>query len=359
MKKQVARNFFLYLVAVVSLAFLGLIAEFLLATFWAVILAILFNRRYEKIQSKMPEKTDQAAALTVSYALLIFIVPLLVISVAVVFQAGQINEKLKEKENDSIEEVFEETVEDLQEQIPVDKKTLKKYGLSTKKLKKKFNNFLEDSTQSFAGYAIGFTQNMFTLMVNFFLMLYIFFFFLRDGPQLIKELIWVVPMKDKDEKELFQRFESVARATVKGSLVVAFVQGVIGGLLFFLLGIEASFLWGLIMIVASLLPVGSALVWGPWAIILLAQGDYTRGCILIVVGVGFIGLIDNFLRPRLVGKDTKMPDYLILLSTLGGLTWFGLSGFVIGPVIAALFVTCWQMMGKEYGRARNENEAKS
>jgi len=354
MKKTVARNFFLYLVAVVSLAFLGLIAEFLLATFWAIILAILFNRRYEKIQSKMPEKTDRAAALTVGYALLIFIVPLLVISTAVVFQAGEITEKLKEKQNnnDSIEQVFEETVEDLKAQIPVDKKTLKKYGLSTKKLKKKFDKFLEEGTQSFAGYAIGFTQNIFTLVVNFFLMLYIFFFFLRDGPKLIKELIWVVPMKDKDEKELFQRFESVARATVKGSLVVAFVQGVIGGLLFFLLGIEASFLWGLIMIVASLLPVGSALVWGPWAIILLAQGDYIRGGILIAVGVGFIGLIDNFLRPRLVGQDTKMPDYLILLSTLGGLTWFGLSGFVIGPVIAALFVTCWQMMGKEYGRPK-------
>ena len=81
----------------------------------------------------------------------------------------------------------------------------------------------------------------------------------------------------------------------------------------------------------------------------MVNGHFLRGILLLAIGLALIGVIDNILRPLLVGKDTKLPNYLVLLSTFGGLAWFGLSGFVIGPVIAALFVTCWEMMGKEYG----------
>ena len=217
------------------------------------------------------------------------------------------------------------------------------------KAREGLNDLITNGSQLAAGQALKITQNIFGFFLQFVVMLYCLFFFLRDGKQLIEGIIWVLPIGDEKERALIRRFESVARATVKGSLLVAILQGVIGGLLFWTVGIPAAMLWGVVMIFLSLLPVGSTIVWLPAAVILFFQGEIGRAIAILIVGSLVIGLADNILRPRLVGQDTKMPDYLILISTLGGITWFGLSGFVIGPIIAALFVTVWQMMGKEFG----------
>ena len=141
----------------------------------------------------------------------------------------------------------------------------------------------------------------------------------------------------------------MSRATIKGTLVVGLVQGALGGVLFWAVGIPAPVFWGVVMTVFSILPaVGAGLVWGPAAIILLALGEIVRGVVLIIVGTVIIGLVDNLLRPILVGRDTQMPDYLVLVSTLGGLAVFGISGFVIGPVVAAFFLVVWEMFAEEH-----------
>jgi predicted PurR-regulated permease PerM len=180
-------------------------------------------------------------------------------------------------------------------------------------------------------------------------MLYVLYFFLRDGEQLLETLVHALPLGDDRERELFAKFAEVSRATVKGTLIIGLVQGALGGIIFALLGIEGAVFWGTVMAIMSLLPVvGASLVWAPAALIMLANGANTKAGILVVFGVLVIGLVDNLLRPILVGRDTRMPDYLVLLSTLGGLTVFGVSGFVIGPVIAALFLTVWVMFAKEF-----------
>jgi predicted PurR-regulated permease PerM len=141
---------------------------------------------------------------------------------------------------------------------------------------------------------------------------------------------------------------------VKGNIVVALVQGTLGGLAFWVLGIKGALLWGALMALLSLLPaVGAGLVWGPVAIYLLTKGSILPALGLIVWGVLVIGLVDNVLRPILVGKETRLPDYLVLVATLGGLAVFGLSGFVIGPVIAAIFLATWDIFSK----ARQERQA--
>ena len=197
--------------------------------------------------------------------------------------------------------------------------------------------------------AITAGQNAVRFGVMFFLMLYVLFFFLRDGERLVELVIHALPLGDDRERELFAKFAEVARATVKGTLVIGLVQGALGGFIFWVLDIEGAAFWGAVMVIMSLLPVvGASLVWGPAAVIMLANGLYLKASILIVFGAVVIGLIDNFLRPMLVGRDTRMPDYLVLLSTLGGLTVFGASGFVIGPVIAALFLAMWVMFAKEF-----------
>jgi predicted PurR-regulated permease PerM len=143
---------------------------------------------------------------------------------------------------------------------------------------------------------------------------------------------------------LLSKFTTVVRATVKGNVAVAATQGALGGLIFSFLGIQGALLWGCVMAFLSLLPaVGASLIWAPVAIYFLFTGAIWQGLTLTAFGVLVIGLVDNLLRPLLVGKDTQLPDYVVLISTLGGMVLFGLNGFVIGPVIAALFIAAWDL----------------
>jgi predicted PurR-regulated permease PerM len=189
-------------------------------------------------------------------------------------------------------------------------------------------------------------------------MLYLLFFFLRDGPGILEALIRALPLGDTRERHLLDRFAGVSRATIKGTLVVGIVQGTIGGIAFAMLGISAAVLWGTVMALLSILPaVGTALVWLPAAIVLMATGQIFGGIALIFVGVFVIGLTDNLLRPILVGRDTQLPDYVILLSTLGGLAGFGLAGIIIGPTIAALFLSVWHMAEDEFSATPEDSDA--
>jgi predicted PurR-regulated permease PerM len=167
---------------------------------------------------------------------------------------------------------------------------------------------------------------------------------LRDEDALSKRVKSAIPLRPEQLNALLLKFTVVIRATVKGDLLVALLQGALGGLIFWFLGITASLLWAVLMAFLSLLPaIGADLVWAPVAIYLLATGSVWQGVVLIAYGALVIGLVDNFLRPILVGKDTKMPDYVVLISTLGGIEAFGLNGFVIGPVIAAMFIAVWDI----------------
>jgi predicted PurR-regulated permease PerM len=153
-----------------------------------------------------------------------------------------------------------------------------------------------------------------------------------------------MPLSMEHKRHLFSKFTTVIRATVKGNVVVAAAQGTLGGIMFSFLGIQGALLWGFVMAFLSLLPaVGAGLIWLPVAIYFLFTGAVWQGITLIAFGVLVIGLVDNILRPILVGRDTKIPDYVILISTLGGMVLFGLNGFVIGPVIAALFIAAWDL----------------
>ncbi|MEM0993560.1 MAG: AI-2E family transporter [Bacteroidota bacterium] len=349
MKKNFPELFFLLFVLLVSFAFFGLIQGFLMAVFWAIIFAILFSKNFDRWNERLKGRRNLAAALTLGNILLIVILPLSIVGVIVIDEATDYYQAINQ-ENFNVQEELSK----LRARTSTNEKWLADYGLNVDKIEAKIQDFITTGFQFIADRAVNITQDVFGFLINFSLMLYILFFFLRDGKRLVEELVWVLPIGDKQEWELLGKFESVARATVKGSLLVALVQGAIGGVLFWIVGIPAAFIWGVIMVLLSLLPIGSAVVWLPAAVILIIQGSIGKGIAVIIVGAFLIGLVDNLLRPRLVGQDTKMPDYLILLSTLGGLAWFGLSGFVIGPIIAALFVTCWQMLGSEYGRPHDE-----
>lgn len=345
MRQVVRRSTFLLLVMLTTIGFLGLINDFLLALFWAVVLAIIFRNTYRRVRIFLKGRSNLAAFLTTIFILLVVVIPALLIGLAMVNESMQLYRRI-----DAGELRVGDLVTILNEQIPLAEDFLARFGIEIEGLREKLSNTVLSFTQTIANRALSYTQNAITFTVQFFLMLYLLFFFLRDGERLTRKIINVLPLGNRRERMLLSRFASVSRATLKGTLIVAAVQGTLGGILFWSVGIEGALLWGVVMTLLSLLPVGgSGIVWIPAAVILFIQGEIGRALIIVAVGTLLIGLVDNLLRPLLVGRDTEMPDYLVLLATLGGITWFGLSGFIIGPVIAALFVSCWEIVGREYG----------
>jgi predicted PurR-regulated permease PerM len=343
MKKNIPLIFFLFLLLLITAAFFGLIGDYLLACFWAILLAILFHPTYAKLRTRFKQKENIAAGTTLLLIILLVIIPVMFVGTMVVKESINFFKSVESGEINLMQQI-----ESWQSNLPITREWLESLGVEIEETRNTIRNSALDLGKDLAYGAMGFTQNIFAFFVQFFVMLYILFFFLKDGDNLVEALVKVLPLGDEQEWKLIHRFANVARATVRGSMVVAMVQGALGGILFWAVGIPGAIIWAVIMTILSLLPVGSGLVWGPAAIILMVQGDFVRGIIVLLVGAFVIGLLDNFLRPLLVGRGTKMPDYLILLSTLGGLAWFGISGFVIGPVIAAFFITCWQMLGEVY-----------
>lgn len=204
-----------------------------------------------------------------------------------------------------------------------------------------------------SGDMLSFVQGVYQGVANFVLMTFVAFFslyyFFVEGDRIVKRLMTLSPLRDKHEKLLVEKFVSITRATVKGTLVVALVQGSIGGIAFAIAGIKSATLWGIAMTIFSLLPlIGSSIIWLPAAIILLILGNIAQGVFILIVGAGIISVLDNLLRPRLVGKNTQMHPLLVFLATLGGISLFGFSGFIIGPIIVALFLSLWNIYAVEF-----------
>jgi predicted PurR-regulated permease PerM len=211
-------------------------------------------------------------------------------------------------------------------------------------LKNMLSNGALQGSQLIATEALNMGQNTFKFIISFGIMLYLLFFLLRDGTVLSAKIKQAIPLSMEYKRHLFSKFTTVVRATVKGNIAVAAVQGTLGGVIFSFLGIQGALLWGFVMAFLSLVPaVGAGLIWAPVAIYFLLTGALWQGITLVAFGVLVIGMVDNVLRPILVGKDTQLPDYVVLISTLGGMVVFGLNGFVIGPVIAALFIAAWDL----------------
>jgi predicted PurR-regulated permease PerM len=188
-----------------------------------------------------------------------------------------------------------------------------------------------------------------TFLLNLFVMLYAMFYFLRDGRVILEKIFYYTPLNHADEVQVLERLTSVTRATIKGTLVIGIVQGALAGIGFWVAGLDGAAFWGTLMAVLSIVPgIGAALVWVPAVIYLFIIGQSLAATLLLVWCAAVVGTIDNLLRPKLVGKDAKMPDLLILVGTLGGLFLFGPIGFIIGPLVCGLFLTVWDIYGATF-----------
>jgi predicted PurR-regulated permease PerM len=337
-------RFFLLLLVLVTLAFAWVLWPFFGAVFWGAIFALMFTPLFTRLLRQMPARRTLAALATLAIILLLVILPLGVIVASLVQEASALYQRMQSGEF-SVTAYFQQVHAALPAWATG---LLDRFGLSnTSVILERISASLSKGSQFLATQAINIGQNAFDFVVSFFVMLYVLFFLLRDGGALARRVRDALPLESGIKRELSGKFVTVIRATVKGNVVVAMLQGALGGLIFWAMGIHAPVLWGTLMAFLSLLPaVGAALVWGPVAIYFLATGALFQGLGLAAYGVLVIGLVDNVLRPLLVGKDTKMPDYVVLVSTIGGMAIFGLNGFVIGPVIAAMFMATWDLCAK-------------
>ena len=332
---------FLVLLSVISLALLWVLWPYYGAVFWGSVFAFMFTPLYKRLLKALRNKDTWAALLTLLVILLLVILPIALISVLLMQEATSVYARVQSGEL-SIASYFQQIYNALPAWVT---ELLNRSGLSNLSLvQEKLSSSLAKGSQFLATQVLSIGQNTFDFVVGFFVMLYLMFFLLRDGAALCRRIGQAVPLDSEIKYSLASKFATVIRATVKGNIVIAVLQGVLGGIAFWALGVHAPILWGTVMAFLSLLPaVGAALVWLPVAIYFLATGAVLKGVALIVFGVMVVGLVDNVLRPVLVGKDTQMPDYVVLISTLGGMAIFGLNGFVIGPVVAAMFMAAWEI----------------
>ena len=347
-REKFHRVFILILVAVISAVFLQMIRGFIVTVLMAAIFSGLAHPLYRRVLHLVRGRRATAAVLTLLVILLVVVTPLVVFMGIVATEALDISQSVTPWVRQHIREPSRLGL--LLERLPyADQIQAQFQAYSTQIIEKmgelagRVSSFLVNSLSAATRVTVGF-------LFQLFVMLYAMFFFLAGGRQVLDSGLRYVPLPEADKELMVDKFVSVARATLKGTFVVGVVQGGLAGLALAVVGIQGATFWGTLMVVLSIIPaLGTALVWVPAVVYLFAVGKTTSAIGLALWCSLVVGTVDNFLRPKLVGRDTKMPDLLILLSTFGGLSMFGIVGFVLGPIIAALFIAVWQIYGKAFG----------
>lgn len=333
---------FIIFFGVTTIGFIYLLKPFFYPIFWAAVIASLFYPVYKKINSKL-KHNNTSSLLTIGLVMIIIIIPVTLMSGLILKESINLYDSLANNQGPIVS-----TVKNVISRVKNNPIT-DKFNIDEQQVAAKLTEVAKTITDFIFTAAKNLTQNSVTFLIMFIIMIYTLFFFLKDGEGMLKRLAHISPLGNKHEIIMYKKFTSTARAALKGTLIVGGIQGFLGALLFYITGIEGALIWGIIMMLFSVVPgFGSYIVWLPAAIIMFVGGNMWQGIVIVVVGTLLISTIDNFIRPILVGKDTQMHPLLILFSTLGGLLFFGISGFIIGPIITAFLMSLWEMYEQYY-----------
>ncbi|HWL15716.1 MAG TPA: AI-2E family transporter [Opitutus sp.] len=338
--------FVLLLVAAISLLALAIAWPFLRPLLLGAMLAGLCHPLYRWLTRCFRGRTSLASFTTLLILVVLAVGPLGAFTGVVISQAVEVSEKALPWAQQHFGSSSRFDVHDwLVERFPI----LAPYVPSQEAIV----GHLGQAAKSAGGFLVAaaskITAGTASFLLNAFVMLYAMFFFLRDGRAILEKVIYYIPLRHEDELQMIERFSSVTRATIKGTVIIGIVQGTLAGLALWMAGIEGAAFWGTIMVILSVIPgVGSALVWIPAVIYLYATDHVLTATLVALWCAAVVGTIDNLLRPMLVGKDARMPDLLILVGTLGGLFLFGPIGFIAGPLVFGLFLTVWEIYGAAF-----------
>lgn len=342
-RDRASRIVLLALALGISVLFLLMIRSFIVALLLAGVFSALAAPVYRRVCRWLGGRPRTASIVTVLLVLLVLIVPLAAFLGIVVAQALSVSEAVGPWVEAQI--ARPDIMDSLFERFP----RLEWLRAYQDDIVTRLGAVAGTAGSFVVGSVATITRSTAAFVLDLFVMLYAMFFFLVAGQGLLDRILYYLPLDPVDEARMIDKFVSVTRATIKGSLVIGIVQGGLAGAGFAVAGVPSAAFWGTVMAVLSIIPaVGSGLVWVPAVIWLYAVGQPVAATGLLIWCAVIVGTVDNFLRPWLVGKDTKMPDLLVLVSTLGGLFLFGAVGFILGPVVAALFVTVWDIYGRVF-----------
>ncbi|MFQ5600644.1 MAG: AI-2E family transporter [Candidatus Krumholzibacteriia bacterium] len=334
------KTFLLLLLVIISIGFLLMIRRFLMALLLAAIFSGLLQPVYARGLRLFRGRRAPASLCTLLLFVIMVLGPVFTFFGLVASEALRVSEEVTPWVQEQIAEPDKltrrlDSIPGIARLEPYRDQILAKVG----QLVGSGGRFLFDKLSAT-------TQGTVSFFFQFFIMVYAQFFFLMDGKSILRKILEYMPLPDADEKLILDKFLSVTRATIKGTLVIGIAQGTLAGIAFAIAGITGALFWGTVMAILSIIPgIGAALVWVPAVIILFVTGRMGSGIFLGLFCAVVVGTIDNFLRPRLVGHDVKMHELLILVGTLGGIYLFGAVGFIVGPILAALFVTIWDIYG--------------
>ena len=306
-----------------------MLQPFLDVLLWALVLVIIFYPVHRRIRARTG-KPSLSALLSSALVIVTILVPLSLVTLAVVREVAQLAQYLKDNA-DTLLDPNSPQLSGLMSWLGqyIDVEQLRSQDFIAERLK--------NLSGTIAGRTLGFLGGFVGGLVQTFFVIFTMYYLFRDGERMRFALRYALPLESSQASEIFQRTSEVIGASVYGVLVIATIQGTIGGLAFWALGLPSALLWGVVMILLSMIPMlGAFLVWVPAALYLLATGHWVKALVLTLVGLFVIGVIDNFLRPKLVGERTRLHELIIFFSVLGGLQVFGILGLVLGPVIVAI-----------------------
>ncbi len=341
MNKETAnKSVLLLLVLFISALFLSMVRNFLMSIFLAGIFSALAYPMYSRFIKWFGNRRAPASGVTILIILFAILLPLGGLFGIVTSQALKVGVSVKPWIERQIAEP--DAVVDRLSRLPFAENVMQHREVILNKAGEAvgwISSFFIDHLSSFTFGTINFVFMLFVL-------LYTMFFLLMDGDKLLFKILYYLPLEDDDEHRILSKFTSVSRATLKGTAVIGILQGGLAGIAFAVVGIPSAIFWGTIMSVLSIIPgIGTALIWIPAAIILAGSGQVYKATGLAVFCAIVVGSLDNILRPALVGRDTQMHELMIFFGTMGGIFMFGVPGIIIGPIIAALFVTIWDIYG--------------
>jgi predicted PurR-regulated permease PerM len=344
--KKFQNIIFFSFLTLVTLLFLYLLKPFFTPIFWAAVTASIFKPLYQRIRLKL-KRPNLCASLMLLLIILIIILPAAVIGSLLVSESIQIYNSIG-TDTSAIEKKVQHVIG-----LFADNPYMKRFPVDQSFIIEKFSEGVKSIANYLFVHLTDLTQNTIVFLVQFGVMIYTLFFFFRDTDRILGSIVRMSPLGEDRTKILYEQFTTTARATLKATIILGGLQGISGGLVFFLTGIEGAMVWGLLMMVLAILPgIGCSIIWAPAGLIMLLNNHFWEGVAILSFGVLVISLADNLLRPVLIGSDVEMHPLLIFLSTLGGLVVFGLSGFVIGPIITALFLAIWKMYETLYDDSR-------
>ncbi|WP_417481661.1 AI-2E family transporter [Maricaulis sp.] len=337
-KIALERGFIIILALVVSWIFLWMIRDYLAALFLAAVLTLFLQAPQDWLSARLGGRKGIAAGLLVTGSVLAFVIPASILLGVVAEQAIEVTGMVTPWVQEQVALIRENGLDSLPAWLPFrDEMIQYQATIATQigSLAGSVGRILVSSLRAGTG-------GVLIAALNLFILIYALFFFLLTGRETGRKAVALIPMVREDREMLAERAISTIRATVKGSFLIALVQGSLTGIGLFAAGVPGAIFWAAVATLLSIIPmIGPPLIWGPAAIWLIASGHPIAGIALAVWGAVVVSTSDNILRPALVGKDAKMSDLMVLISTLGGLGLFGAVGIILGPVIAALFTSVW------------------